>query len=315
VFVSILHGLPVVSIFSPQLLYCNVLVDPAVLHCSRYSCCSIAEATSALDTESERVVQNALDGLMELKSMTIFVIAHRLSTVRNADAIAVINDGQIVEMGTHDELLAKKCFYYDLVEAQHLRASVPEVDSEPPSEHEGRRESTVDPIIHAEMSGTPVIRFRDVHFRYPSRPNNIVFNGLNLAIQHGETLALCGPSGGGKSTTVALIECFYRPTEGSIEYNGVDMKEINIKWLRGSQIGLVSQEPVLFDTTILENIRFGTDATQEEVEDAARKANCHDFIVSFPEGYQTQVGQGSNLVSGGEYSSDADFIICFVARS
>jgi ATP-binding cassette subfamily B (MDR/TAP) protein 1 len=239
------------------------------------------------------------------------VIAHRLSTVRNADAIAVINDGQIVEMGTHDELLAKECFYYGLVEAQHLRSPVPEADSEPPSEHEGRRErkSTVDPIVHAEVSGTPVIRFRDVHFCYPSRPNNIVFNGLNLAVRHGETLALCGPSGCGKSSAVALIECFYRPTEGSIEYNGVDMKEINIKWLRGSQLGLVSQEPVLFDTTILENIRFGTDATQEEVEDAARKANCHDFIITFPEGYQTQVGQGSNLVSGGEYSIDADFYL------
>jgi ATP-binding cassette subfamily B (MDR/TAP) protein 1 len=235
------------------------------------------------------------------------VIAHRLSTVRNADTIAVIRDGQIVEMGTHDELLAKECFYYELVEAQHLRSSVPEADSEPPSEHEGRRESTVAPIVHAEVPGTPVIRFRDVHFRYPSRPNNIVFNGLNLEVRHGETLALCGPSGCGKSSTVALIECFYRPTEGSIEYNGVDMKEINIKWLRGTQLGLVSQEPVLFDISVLENIRFGTDATQQDVEDAARKANCHDFIATFPEGYQTRVGQGSNLVSGGEYSSDADF--------
>jgi ATP-binding cassette subfamily B (MDR/TAP) protein 1 len=279
-----------------------VLVCLAVIRRSRYSSCSIAEATSALDTESERVVQNALDKLMSLKSMTTFVIAHRLSTVRNADTIAVINDGQIVETGTHDELLAKERFYYDLVEAQRLRRSpsLPEADSEPPSEHEGRRESTVDPIVHAEMLGTPVIRFRDVSFCYPSRPNNIVFNGLNLEIRHGETLALCGPSGCGKSSTVALIECFYRPTEGIIEYNGVDMKEINIKWLRGSQLGLVSQEPVLFDTSILENIRFGTDATHEEVEDAARKANCHDFIVTFPEGYQTQVGQGSNLVSGGQ---------------
>jgi ATP-binding cassette subfamily B (MDR/TAP) protein 1 len=235
------------------------------------------------------------------------VIAHRLSTVINVDAIAFISDGQIVEMATHEELLAKQCFDYDLVEAQQLRSSAPDADSEPPSEHEGRRESTADPIAHAEVSSTPVIRFRDVHFRYPSRLNNIVFNGLNLAVRHGETLALCGPSGCGKSSAVALIECFYRPTEGSIEYNGVDMKEINIKWLRGSQLGLVSQEPVLFDLSILENIRFGTDATQQEVEDAARKANCHDFIVTLPEGYQTRVGQGSNLVSGGEYTSVADF--------
>jgi len=100
---------------------------------------------------------------------------------------------------------------------------------------------------------------------------------------------------------IQLIESFYRPTKGSVSYNGIDMKELNVKWLR-SEIGLVSQEPTLFDTSILENIRFGMpDATQEQVEEAAMEANAHEFIMSFPDGYDTQVGSNaSTQVSGGQ---------------
>ena len=107
-------------------------------------------------------------------------------------------------------------------------------------------------------------------------------------------------SGQGKSTIIQLIENFYRPEEGAIEYLGVDMKELNIRWLR-DRLALVSQEPTLFDMTIGENIRFGkTTATQEEVEEAAKQANAHNFILSFPEGYDTQVGAGSSQISGGQ---------------
>ena len=108
-------------------------------------------------------------------------------------------------------------------------------------------------------------------------------------------------SGQGKSTIMQLIENFYYPTKGSIEYMGVDLKDVNLKWYR-SQIGLVSQEPVLFDTTIAENIKFGyPEATKKEIEAAAREANAHDFISSFPDGYDTLVGSaGSTQVSGGQ---------------
>jgi ATP-binding cassette subfamily B (MDR/TAP) protein 1 len=142
---------------------------------------------------------------------------------------------------------------------------------------------------------TPAICFKDVHFHYPSRPNNKVFRGLNLAVRNGETLAIVGSSGGGKSTIVQLIESFYRPTEGSIEFQGVDMRELNLSWLR-DQISLVSQEPTLFDMSIADNIRFGhPSATQEDIEEAARKANAHQFITEFPDGYATKVGYGSSL--------------------
>jgi ATP-binding cassette subfamily B (MDR/TAP) protein 1 len=108
-------------------------------------------------------------------------------------------------------------------------------------------------------------------------------------------------SGQGKSTIIQLIENFYHPTKGSIRYHDVNLKDFNLKWYR-SKIGLVSQEPVLFDTTIGENIKFGySEASQEEIEAAAKEANAHDFISSFPDGYDTLVGSaGSTQVSGGQ---------------
>jgi ATP-binding cassette subfamily B (MDR/TAP) protein 1 len=97
-----------------------------------------------------------------------------------------------------------------------------------------------------------------------------------------------------------LIERFYDPDRGTVELNGVDIKDINVSYLR-SQIGLVSQEPVLFDCSIRENILYGKpDATQEEVEEAAKAANCHNFITEFPDGYDTQVGSSGSQLSGGE---------------
>jgi ATP-binding cassette subfamily B (MDR/TAP) protein 1 len=96
------------------------------------------------------------------------------------------------------------------------------------------------------------------------------------------------------------LERFYDPDSGSVELDGVDLKELNVHWLR-EQFGLVGQEPVLFDTTILENIRFGfPDATQELVESAAMLANAYDFIVDFPDGFETMVGEGGTQVSGGQ---------------
>ena len=96
------------------------------------------------------------------------------------------------------------------------------------------------------------------------------------------------------------IERFYDPVGGSVEYEGSDLKDLNVKWLR-DQLGLVSQEPTLFNTTIGENIKYGLPgATQQEIEEAAMKANAHDFIMSFPNGYDTQVGENATQVSGGQ---------------
>lgn len=107
-------------------------------------------------------------------------------------------------------------------------------------------------------------------------------------------------SGQGKSTVIQLIENFYHPNQGAIYYRGVNMIDLNVKWLR-NQIGLVSQEPVLFDSSIGENIKFGmSEATQADIVEAAKEANAHDFIMSFPDGYNTQVGSSSTQVSGGQ---------------
>ncbi|RAW24405.1 Multidrug resistance 49, partial [Phytophthora cactorum] len=145
------------------------------------------------------------------------------------------------------------------------------------------------------------IEFKNVSFRYPTRPEITVLKNYNLTIEAGQTVAFCGPSGGGKSTGVSLIERFYDPIEGQVLLDGVDTKELNLNWLR-SQIGLVGQEPTLFIGTIAENIAYGLTEkpTQQEIEEAAKMANAHGFITKFPDGYDTQVGMKGEQLSGGQ---------------
>ena len=124
-----------------------------------------------------------------------------------------------------------------------------------------------------------------VHFSYPTRPDVKVLQGMNVSVQPGQTLALVGPSGCGKSTVVSLVERFYDPSMGSMALEGVDLKDLNLMWLR-TQIGLVSQEPVLFDASIAENIQYGAlfrEVSDDEIMEAARSANIHSFIESLPE--------------------------------
>ena len=126
---------------------------------------------------------------------------------------------------------------------------------------------------------------KEAHFRYPTRLGVPVLQGLNVSVKPGQTLALVGPSGCGKSTVVSLIERFYDPLSGSLTLDGTDLKDLNIRWLR-SQVGIVSQEPVLFDTNIADNIRYGAnfrEVSDEEVEEAAKAANIHTFIDSLPQ--------------------------------
>jgi ABC-type multidrug transport system fused ATPase/permease subunit len=155
---------------------------------------------SALDSESESVVQEALDVLMQEGRQTIIVIAHRLSTIRNADMIAVVGGGKVVETGTHQELLiGKGGAYFDLVEAQKGSKKDADSSSATTSNTSSRQASTVEES--EEMSPENVategdkagLRFHDVHFHYPSRPQNKVFRELELSIHEGETLAIVGP--------------------------------------------------------------------------------------------------------------------------
>jgi ATP-binding cassette, subfamily B (MDR/TAP), member 1 len=270
---------------------------------------------SCLPVFPHNLLQEAMDNLMKHGEQTILVIAHRLSTIKNADMIAVVTAGMVVETGTHEELLERKGSYYDLVEAQrgHFLEGNEDASSKsssgPPSMSTSVLEQSTE-ILKTEgvlptqigvADGKPALWFKNVHFHYPSRPGNKVFRDLNLSVRSGETLAIVGPSGQGKSSLIQLIEQFYRPTAGVIEYFGVDMAELNLPWVR-EKISLVSQEPTLFDMTISENIRFGhPSATQEEIVEVACKANAHQFISEFPDGYETKVGYGSSLqVSGGQ---------------
>ena len=127
------------------------------------------------------------------------------------------------------------------------------------------------------------IEFKEVDFSYPTRPEVQIFSKFSILIPHGKTAALVGQSGSGKSTVISLIERFYDPHGGVISLNGIDIKHLQLKWLR-QQIGLVSQEPVLFGTSIKENIAYGKEnATQEEIQEAALLANASNFISQLPE--------------------------------
>ncbi len=124
-------------------------------------------------------------------------------------------------------------------------------------------------------------------FNYPTRPDVPVLQELSLSVKPGQTIALVGPSGCGKSTVVSLLERFYDPLKGSVQLDGVAVTDVNVRWLR-AQLGIVSQEPILFDDSIAENIRYGANhredsISDEEVVEAARAANIHDFIQSLPQ--------------------------------
>ncbi|KAL0036182.1 hypothetical protein WJX79_007336 [Trebouxia sp. C0005] len=144
------------------------------------------------------------------------------------------------------------------------------------------------------------VALRNVHFAYPARPENPVFKDFCLQVPSGKTVALVGESGSGKSTVVGLIERFYDPQQGQVMLDGQDVRNVPLAWLR-RQVGLVSQEPVLFATTIRQNIVFGRPgASQQEVEEAAKAANAHKFITSLPKGYDTTVGERGVQMSGGQ---------------
>ncbi|KAG1339955.1 hypothetical protein G6F62_005599 [Rhizopus arrhizus] len=145
------------------------------------------------------------------------------------------------------------------------------------------------------------IEFKDVMFRYPTRPDVTILKKLNLKIHPGTTVAFVGPSGSGKSTSVQLIQRFYDPTEGFISLDGRNLCDYNVAWLR-SQIGVVSQEPVLFNMTIKQNILMGInrEVSNDEIVEACKKANCHSFISKLPDGYDTLVGEHGGMLSGGQ---------------
>eukprot|EP00099_Drosophila_melanogaster_P014939 NP_523740.3 multi drug resistance 50 [Drosophila melanogaster] len=169
----------------------------------------------------------------------------------------------------------------------HIIEQIPEIN---PIDGEGKKLN--EPLT--------TIEFKEVEFQYPTRPEVSILNKLNLKIHRGQTVALVGPSGCGKSTCIQLVQRFYDPQAGNLLFNGTNLKDLDINWLR-SRIGVVGQEPILFATSIYENIRYGReDATREEIEAAAAAANAAIFIKKLPKGYDTLVGERGAQLSGGQ---------------
>ncbi|XP_037037810.1 multidrug resistance protein homolog 65-like isoform X2 [Bradysia coprophila] len=166
------------------------------------------------------------------------------------------------------------------------------------------RKSNIDPMsgdgkmINYGVKGD--IEFQDVGFHYPSRTDVQILDHLSAKFTSGQTVALVGSSGNGKSTCLQLLQRFYDPTFGRVLIDGQDIRSFNISWLR-SKMAFVGQEPVLFATTIEENIRYGKpDASRKEIEESAKMSGAHDFIVKLQDGYQTLVGERGCQLSGGQ---------------
>jgi subfamily B ATP-binding cassette protein MsbA len=151
--------------------------------------------------------------------------------------------------------------------------------------------------IRAQGKLMGALSYHDVHFSYVDES---VLRGINLNIEAGEMVALIGASGSGKTTLVNMLPRLFDPTSGSVAVDGIDLRHWSLTALR-SQIAVVPQMPVLFQSSIYENIRIGkAQATEEEIHDAARKAQAHDFIMRLPQGYHTTVGERGSSLSGGQ---------------
>ncbi|XP_053600258.1 ATP-dependent translocase ABCB1-like isoform X2 [Plodia interpunctella] len=162
---------------------------------------------------------------------------------------------------------------------------------------------TINPLLNKGIVPKSIagnIELKDVVFRYPSRPDIKVLKGVSLSIKRGQSVALVGHSGCGKSTIIQLLSRYYDALEGTVYVDDMDVRQLSVRWLR-EQIGLVGQEPVLFNTTVRENIRYGREgATDADIEACARQANAHQFIMKLPKGYDTLVGERGASLSGGQ---------------
>jgi ATP-binding cassette, subfamily B (MDR/TAP), member 1 len=148
----------------------------------------------------------------------------------------------------------------------------------------------------------PAIKFQTVQFRYPTRPEVAVLKGLSFEVMPGENISIVGPSGSGKSTIISLLERFYEPTAGSILINGQDIHNQEVEAYRTS-LGLVSQETHLYQGSIRDNLLLGVKETEIEEErliQTCKDSNIHDFIISLPEGYNTNIGPRGLSLSGGQ---------------
>jgi ATP-binding cassette subfamily B protein len=188
--------------------------------------------------------------------------------------------------------------YSEIQRALGATQRVRELLREPPEPIRLDASSVEGRNLHARLRGD--VEFENVSFSYPSRKETQVLKRLSLFASAGERVALVGPSGAGKSTIVALLLRFYEPDSGRLLFDGRDARDYGLTELR-NQLAMVPQDVILFGGSIAENIAYGKPgASQEQIIDAARKANAHDFITSFPDGYRTLVGERGIQLSGGQ---------------
>lgn len=287
--------------------------------------------------ESNSIIEEALSGIANVKAFTNEVFnlnRFRINTQKMRDLnvksgiwrgifvsfiifclfgaiVFIIWQGMMMTQGAHPSL-PKEGFYQFILFTILMGASIgslPELYAniqKALGAIENLIEIMATPTEQEVVSGveeptiTGEITMKEVNFQYPQRPDISVLNGINFSIAQNQTLAVVGSSGAGKSTLASLLLRYYDQKDGSILFDGMDSRQIDLAYLR-KHIAIVPQEVMLFADTIKENIRFGRpEATESELIEAAQAANAWDFIQSFPEGLETQVGDRGIQLSGGQ---------------
>ncbi len=271
---------------------------------------SLTREKDVLRQYKEELDRQQHDSLISvLKSSTLYAASQSLTFL--ALALGFWYGGTLIAKFEYDMFQFFVCFSAVIFGAQSagtIFSFAPEMGKAKQASAELKmlfdRKPTIDTWSNEGTAVTVVegsIEFRDVHFRYPTRPEQPVLRGLNLSVQPGQYVALVGASGCGKSTTIAMLERFYDPLSGGIYVDGHEISGLNVNDYRRG-MALVSQEPTLYMGTIRENIILGATGpvTDEAVEFACREANIFDFVVSLPEGFNTVVGSKGALLSGGQ---------------
>lgn len=287
--------------------------------------------------ESNSIIEESLTGISNVKSFTneLFILGKydkAVDEIRNLNVksgiwrglfvsfiifclfgaiVFIIWQGLLMTQGPNPELSPKDFFSFIMYTIM-MGASIGSLPDLYASIQKsiGATENLMDlinkPSENQLITGTKkptisgVVEFRNVGFSYPQRKDISVLNGISFTAKANETIALVGSSGSGKSTISSLLLHYYTINSGSILFDGVDINEIDLEYLR-SHMAIVPQEVILFAGTIRENISFGkTDAREEEIIEAAKKANAWEFISSFPDGLDTQVGDRGIQLSGGQ---------------
>jgi ABC-type multidrug transport system fused ATPase/permease subunit len=285
-----------------------------------YAC----EATSAIRTVASLTRENDVWGVyhdqLEAQARVSLISVIKSSTLYAASqamvffcvALGFWYGGTLLGHGEYDTFRFFVCFSEILFGAQSagtVFSFSPDMGKAKNAAYEFRKLFDRRPVVDTwSEEGTTVdhvdgeIEFRDVHFRYPTRPEQPVLRGLNLSVKPGQYIALVGPSGCGKSTTIALLERFYDALSGGVFVDGHNIADLNVNSYRG-HLALVSQEPTLYQGTIKDNILLGIDqddVPEDELVKACKDANIYDFIMSLPEGFNTVVGNKGGMLSGGQ---------------